>query len=107
MRHIPEVGGRHFGQYPERGTASVAREGEPTKSGNLTFEPGGMSTINWRTLDQESYSNKASRGETNKITKSILEITQETCPDNCQVKFPSACQVVCQVTSQLNRKEGT
>ena len=37
----------------EGGTVRVAREGEPTKSGNLTFEPGGMSTINWRTLDQE------------------------------------------------------
>ena len=34
-------------------------------------------------------------------------MTQETCPDNCQVKVLSACQLVCQVTSQLNSKEGT
>ena len=32
---------------------------------------------------------------------------QETCPDNFQVKAPSACQLVWQVPSQLNSKEGT
>ena len=32
---------------------------------------------------------------------------QETFPDNFQVKFPSECQLVCQVPIQLNIKEGT
>ena len=32
---------------------------------------------------------------------------QETFPDNLQVKFPSECQLVCQVTIQQNSKEGT
>ena len=48
---------------PEGGTVGVAREGDPTKSGYLNFDPSGMYTINWRKLDQESDSNKASRGE--------------------------------------------
>ena len=46
--HIPEGGGRKFGPDPERGTASVACYGDPKKSGYLTFDPGGISTINWR-----------------------------------------------------------
>ena len=62
--HIPEGGAGNFVKYPE-GTVSVARKGYPTKSGYFTFEPGGISTINWKMLDQESQSNKASRVETN------------------------------------------
>ena len=50
----------------------MTRKGDPTKSGYLTFEPGGLSIINWRALDQESDSNKTSIGETNKIKKAIL-----------------------------------
>ena len=46
LRHIPEEGGKHFGQDPEGGTASVAREREPTKSGYLNFDPGEMYTSN-------------------------------------------------------------
>ena len=43
----PESSEGNLKPYPEEGTASVAREGEPPKSGYLTFDPGGMSTINW------------------------------------------------------------
>ena len=58
--------------YIEGGTASVDREGVPTKLVYLTFYPSGMSTINWKKLDQELESNKASRGGSNKRTKSLL-----------------------------------
>ena len=42
VRHIPEGGGGNFGKYPEGGTTSVSRKGDHTKSGYLTFDPGGM-----------------------------------------------------------------
>ena len=45
--------------------------------------------------------------ETNKSTKEILEINQETCPYNFQIKVPSTFQSVYQVPSQLNSKEAT
>ena len=48
VRHVQEGGGRNLGKYTDGGTASVASEGEPTKSGYLTFDPVEMSTINWR-----------------------------------------------------------
>ena len=48
VRHVPEGGVRNFGQDPEGGTVNVAREGDPTKSGNLNFYLGGMYTIIWR-----------------------------------------------------------
>ena len=48
VKHVPEDGGGKFGQYTEGGTASVAREGDHTKSGYFTFDPGGMYKINWR-----------------------------------------------------------
>ena len=35
---------------PEGGNASVACEGEPTKSVYLTFDPSGISKIKWRKL---------------------------------------------------------
>ena len=55
VRHVPEGGVRNFGQDPEGGTVNVAREGDPTKSGYLNFEPGGMYTTSWRpTGDQVS-----------------------------------------------------
>ena len=55
-RQVPEGGGRNFGQDPEGGTVSVSHEGDPTKSGYLVFEPGGVYTINWRpTGGQVSY----------------------------------------------------
>ena len=50
----------------------MACKGEPTKSEYLTFGQGGMSTINWSKLYQDSESNKSPRGEPNKITKEIL-----------------------------------
>ena len=54
-RHVSEGGGGKFGQYPEGGTASVDLQGDPTKSGYLNFEPGGMYTTSWRpTGDQVS-----------------------------------------------------
>ena len=90
MRHVPEGGGGKSGQDFEGGTVSVAYEGDPTKSVQLTFYPRGMSTINWSKLDQNSESNKASRGKKN--TKKILEIPQESFPDNFQVKLPPECQ---------------
>ena len=52
-RNSPEGDGGNFGQNPEGGTASVYRKLYTTKSGYLTFDPCGMSTINWRTLYQE------------------------------------------------------
>ena len=107
VRHTSEVGGGNSVQDPEGGTKSVARKRYTTKSGYLTFKPGEISTINWRMLYQDLESNKAYRGETNKSTKSILEIPQETCPDKCQVEVPSAFQSVFQVSSQMNIKEGT
>ena len=64
LRHVSEGGGGNFGQDPEGGTSSVALEGELTKSGYLTFDPYGISTINWSpTGVQVSESNRASRGE--------------------------------------------
>ena len=48
VRNAPEGGGRKFEQYPEGGTLNVACEGDPTKSGYLTFDPGGLSIINLR-----------------------------------------------------------
>ena len=79
-------------------------EGETTKSGYLTFDLDGIFKINWRTLDQELDSNKASISGTNKITKAILEMPQNACPANFRVKVLLAFQSVCQVSSQLNSK---
>ena len=64
VSHIPEGGGGNFVQDPEVGTTGVACEGETTKSGYLTFEPGGISTINWRlTGGQVLESSRSPRGE--------------------------------------------
>ena len=52
--HIPEGGGENFEQYPEWGTRSASLLGYPTKSGYLTFDPGGIFTINLRILYQDS-----------------------------------------------------
>ena len=60
---------KHFEQYPEGGTVSVSRKGDPTKSGYLTFDLGGMSTINFSILDQDSDSNKSPKGKTDKSKK--------------------------------------
>ena len=54
VRHTPEGGGVKFGQNHQGGTAIVAHEGDPTKSGYLTFDPGGLSTINCGLLYQDS-----------------------------------------------------
>ena len=62
--NVPEGVGGNFEQNPEGGTASVARKGDSAKSGYLTFDPDGISTINWRTIYQESES------------KSLLEVKQ-------------------------------
>ena len=45
--HLPEGGGRNFEQDTKVGTTSVTRKVEPTKSGYLTFNLGGMSKINF------------------------------------------------------------
>ena len=78
MRHAPNGGGGNILQDPELGTTNVARKGDPTKSGYLIFDPNKMSTINWKILYQDTESSKASRGKTNKSTKAILEMPQET-----------------------------
>ena len=49
----PEGSEGNLKPYTEGGTASVARQGEPDKSGYLNFDPSGMYTINWRKLYQE------------------------------------------------------
>ena len=72
MKHIPKRGGGNIRKYLEVGTASVDLKVDTTKSGYITFDPGGMSTIDYRALYQESESNKACRGETNKSTNTIL-----------------------------------
>ena len=65
-RNTPEGGDRKFGQYQEEGTTIMARKGEPTKSGHLTFDLGGMSTINWRISGgQVSESTRSRRGNPN------------------------------------------
>ena len=92
VRQVPEGGYRNFVQDTEGYTVSVGHGVDPTKSGYLKFYPGGMSTINKRKLYQESESNKASRGETNKNIEEILEMPQETSPENCKVKVPSSYQ---------------
>ena len=84
----------------------MAHEEYPTKSGYLNFDPGGMYTINCRTLYEDSESNKDYRVKKNKVIEVILETPQYTRLDNFQVKFPSSCQPMRQVTSQVNRKEG-
>ena len=48
MRHVPEGGGGKFGKYPEGVTARVSRDRDPINSWYLTFDPGGIFTINWR-----------------------------------------------------------
>ena len=55
----------------------LVRESPPNQ-GTFTYDPGGISTINWRILYQESGTKKATIGETNKSTKDIIEISQET-----------------------------
>ena len=67
----------------------MARKGDPTKSGYLTSDTGDLSTINCIMWYQESESNKASKGETNKSTKAILEMSHNNFPDNFEVKFQS------------------
>ena len=88
VRYIPEGGGRHFGQDPELGTASVAGEGEITNSGYLTFFPGGISTINRRPIGgQVSESTRAPRGysisETSHNTTGSSAIS--TPEDSCKI----------------------
>ena len=48
VRNVPEGGGSKHLQDSEGVTTSVAHNGYPTKSGYLSFDPGGMSTINLR-----------------------------------------------------------
>ena len=78
MKHVPEGDGINFRKYTEGGTASVFCKGDPTKSGYLISDPNRISTINWKILYQDTESSKASRGKTNKSTKAILEMPQET-----------------------------
>ena len=78
IKQNPEVSDVNLGKDTEGGTASADRKGEPTNPGYLTFDPGGMSKTNYGTLYQESKSNEAFRGETNKIKKKVLEIPQKT-----------------------------
>ena len=45
--HVPEGGGRRFIPDPSGVTTSAVFYGDPTNSGNITFDPGGMYTMNW------------------------------------------------------------
>ena len=65
----PKGGEGNLKPDPEGGTASVACEGDPIKSGYHTIDASGMSTTNKRKLLQESESNKASRVELNKLQR--------------------------------------
>ena len=47
LGQAPDISEGNLKPYLEEVTASVAREGQPTKSGYLTFDSGGISTINW------------------------------------------------------------
>ena len=72
VEHVQNRSDVNFEKYPEGGTTSVSHKGDPTKSGYLTFDPGGIHTINCSSLDQDSESNNSPRCEPNKITESIL-----------------------------------
>ena len=50
LGHVLEGGGGNFKPVPTGSTTIVGCEGEPSKSGYLTSDPGWLSTINWRTL---------------------------------------------------------
>ena len=76
VRNTLYEGSGVYTPYPEGGTASVAHEGDTTKSAYLTFEICGMYKINWGTIDQESESNKYHTSEPNESAKAILEIPQ-------------------------------
>ena len=66
VRHVPDGDGGNFGQDPKGGTTSVAREGDPTKSRYLNFDPGRMSTIKWIPKGgQLSESRKSNRRDPN------------------------------------------
>ena len=47
LRQAPEDSEVKLKTDPEGGTTSVAQKGYPTKAGYLTFDLGGVSTINW------------------------------------------------------------
>ena len=47
--YVSEGGSGNFEQDPAGGTGSMTRKRGKTKSGYLTFNPGGMSIISWRT----------------------------------------------------------
>ena len=64
VRHVQEGGGSYFGQAYEGVTTIMYHKEETTKSGYLTFDPGGMYTINWKTpVFQVSSSRRAPRGD--------------------------------------------
>ena len=46
--HVPSGGASNFKPDPVGGTASVYREGGPTKLEYLIFDPGGILKMNWR-----------------------------------------------------------
>ena len=84
--HVPEGGGGNFGKYTEGGTTSVARKRYTTKSGNLTFDPGMISTINWKPIGgQVSESIRFPRGEPisdpskNPTGSSSIPIPEKSC----------------------------
>ena len=46
--HVPEGCGRKFTPYTVGSNTSMPCKGDQIKSVYLTFDPGGLSTINWR-----------------------------------------------------------
>ena len=82
--HDPEGGYGNIEKYPEWVTTSVTCKGDTTKSGYLTFDPGGISTIYLRpTWGQVSESSRSPRGKTSSypskkpMVSSIIPMTED------------------------------
>ena len=58
IAHVPEGGGRNFTPYPVGSNTSMHCKGDPIKSVYLTFDTGGLSTINWRSTGVSGSYNK-------------------------------------------------
>ena len=66
---VPEGSGGNFTPDPAGWIASVSCNVDTKRSWYLTFDPGGMSTMNLKILYQDSESNKAPRGEPKKLQR--------------------------------------
>ena len=83
----PEGGSETIAPYCAGGTASVACKGEPTKSGYLDFETGGMSAFNWSSKgDPDSYTIKPLRVQpgSEPINPTTIGETEIPLDDSCK-----------------------